>query len=177
MLYPAVLSGERIAAAMTLLAHADSLIIDVRACLGGSPDAVALLCSYLFDDEPVLMNSLIDRSGQAAQSWTQAWVPGRRFGIDKPVAILTSGTTFSGAEELAYDLQQAGRATIIGEQTGGGANPRQGYRVHPHLEATIPVARPSNPTSGTNWELVGVTPDIPIDSAQALDRARAFLSE
>jgi hypothetical protein len=172
ILYPAVLVGERFAASMTLVADAAALIIDVRNCVGGSPDTVALVCSYLFDHEPVHLNSMVDRAGvESEQSWTLAEVPGRRFGPDKPVVVLTSATTFSGAEELAYDLQQIGRARIVGEQTGGGANPRQGYRVHDHLEATIPVARPVNPTSGTNWELVGVTPDIPVLSEQALEYA------
>lgn len=178
VLYPAVFSGDRIAAAMTLVGMCDALILDVRNCVGGSPDAVAFLCSYLFDDEPVHLNSMTFRDGERVeQSWTQAWVPGRRFGSAKPVLILTSGATFSGGEELTYDLQQAGRARVIGEQTGGGANPRQGHRVHEHLEATIPVATPVNPTSGTNWELVGVTPDIPSPSDQALARALRELGQ
>jgi hypothetical protein len=176
ILYPAVLSGEAIAAAMTLLADARALIVDVRGCVGGSPEAVALLCSYLVDDEPVHLNTMVDRGGDPVQSWTLAWVPGRRFGAVKPVAVLTGPKTFSGGEELAYDLQQLGRATIVGEATGGGANPRQGHRVHPHLEATIPVARPVNPVSGSNWELVGVTPDVAASSDAALDRAVELLS-
>jgi Peptidase family S41 len=32
-------------------------------------------------------------------------------------SALTSTTTFSGAEQLSYDLQQLGRARIIGERT------------------------------------------------------------
>lgn len=172
ILYPAVLVADRIAAAFTLVAGAEALILDVRKCLGGSPDTVALVCSYLFDDTPVHLNSMVDRAGRVSeQSWTLAEVPGWRFGAEKRLVVLTSATTFSGAEELAYDLQQLGRATIVGERTGGGANPREGYRVHDHLEATIPVARPVNPTSGTNWELVGVVPDIPVDSKDALETA------
>ncbi len=172
VLYPAILSGDRIAAAMTLVATCDALILDARGCVGGSPDSVALLCSYLFDDEPVHINSMRSRDeAKVVQSWTQAWVPGRRFGSEKPVVVLTSAATFSGGEELAYDLQQLGRARVVGEQTGGGANPREGHRVHEHLEATIPVAYPVNPVSGTNWELVGVTPDVPSPSEGALERA------
>jgi hypothetical protein len=178
ILYPAVLVGDRIATAMTLVADAAALIIDVRNCVGGSPDTVALVCSYLFDNEPVHLNSMVDRDDtEPEQSWTLAQVPGRRFGSGKPVVVLTSRTTFSGAEELAYDLQQIGRAKVVGEQTGGGANPRQGYRVHHHLEATIPIARPVNPTSGTNWELVGVTPDIPVAGDQALEYAVRLFDE
>lgn len=178
VLYPAVFSGDRIAAALTLVGTCDALILDVRHCVGGSPDAVAFLCSYLFDDEPVHLNSMKFRGEEKIeQSWTQAWLPGRRFGSAKPVVVLTSGATFSGGEELAYDLQQIGRARVIGEQTGGGANPREGHRVHEHLEATIPVAYPVNPVSGTNWELVGVTPDISSPSDQALARALRELGQ
>jgi Peptidase family S41/N-terminal domain of Peptidase_S41 in eukaryotic IRBP len=176
ILYPAVLVGDWIAAALTLVADAAALIVDVRNCVGGSPDTVALVCSYLFDEESVQLSSMVDRSGaEVQQSWTLAHVPGHRFGSGKPVVVLTSGTTFSGAEELAYDLQQLGRARVIGEQTGGGANPREGFRVHSNLEATIPVARSVNPISGTNWEQVGVTPDIAVASDVALECAVQLL--
>lgn len=84
---------------------------------------------------------------------------------------MSSATTFSGGEELAYDLQQLGRATIIGERTRGGAHAREGFRVHPHLEVTIPVARPVNPVSGGNWEGTGVVPDIDTTSHAAHDTA------
>ena len=177
ILYPSVLVEDRVAAAMTTLSGADALVIDVRNCLGGSPDTVALVCSYLFDGEPVHLNSMYERGDTAAEQWwTLSSVAGTRFGARKPVAVLTSSITFSGAEALAYDLQQLGRITVVGEQTGGGANPREGFRVQDHLEATIPVARPINPVSGTNWELVGVTPDILCASGDALDRALAFLA-
>ena len=176
ILYPSVLVSDKFASAMTLVADAAALIIDLRNCVGGSPDTVALICSYLFDSEPVHLNSMVDRSGlESEQSWTLAQLPGRRFGSSKPVVVLTSATTFSGGEELAYDLQQIGRAKVVGEQTGGGANPREGYRVHDNLEVTIPVARPVNPTSGTNWELVGVTPDVVVPSEGALERAIRLL--
>jgi C-terminal processing protease CtpA/Prc len=175
--YPLVLVEERIVAAMSAVSDARALILDVRGCRGGSPETVAFVCSYLFGDKPVHLNSMVDRSGiESEQSWTRDTVPGRRYGSAKPVAILTSKATFSGGEELAYDLQQLGRATIVGEQTGGGAHPRVGFRVHENLEATIPVARALNPTSGTNWELVGVTPDIPSTSDDALERAIQLLS-
>jgi C-terminal processing protease CtpA/Prc len=177
VLYPPILVEDRITAAMTSIADADALILDVRGCVGGSPDTVALVCSYLFDEQPVHLNSMVDRSGEESeQSWTLARVPGARFGPSKPVVVLTSKTTFSGGEELAYDLQQLGRATVIGEQTGGGAHPRIGFRVHGNLEATIPVARAVNPVSGTNWELVGVTPDIETSVADAFGRAVELLT-
>ena len=85
--------------------------------------------------------------------------------------MLTSAATFSGGEQLSYDLQQLGRATLIGERTRGGAHAREGFTVHPHLEATISVAEAVNPKTSGNWEGTGVTPDIQTPAAQARDTA------
>jgi C-terminal processing protease CtpA/Prc len=170
VLFPAVISGEFLTAAMRLIAGTDALIVDLRGCLGGDPDAVALIVSYLWDREPVQLTGLRERE-RLKQSWTQPYVAGRRFGQRKPVYVLTSATTFSGGEQLSYDLQQLGRAVIVGEQTRGGAHAREGFVVHPHLEATISVAEAVNPQTGGNWEGTGVTPDIPTTAQEALDTA------
>jgi C-terminal processing protease CtpA/Prc len=172
VLFPPSIAGGELTAAMQLVARADALILDLRQTVGGEPGAVALLCSYLFDDEPVHLIDMYERDGdRTTQSWTLPYVPGARFGGTKPVYVLTSGTTFSGGEELAYDLQQHGRAVLVGERTRGGAHPRIGRRVHPHLEATIPTGRAIGPVSGANWEGVGVQPDIEVPAGQALERA------
>ena len=172
ILFPAVIGGELITAAMNLLAATEGLIIDVRQCLGGEPAMVAFLISYLWDHDPVQLTGLQERQDdRPRQSWTLPYVPGRRFGRAKPVYALTSATTFSGGEQLAYDLQQLRRAVIIGETTRGGGHAREGFRVHPHLEATISVAAAVSPVSGTSWEGTGVTPDIHTPAAQARDDA------
>jgi hypothetical protein len=172
VLFPAVLCGEVIAAAMSLLATADALIIDLRNCLGGEPGMAAFLISYLWDRDPAQLSGLRERQDNLPrQNWTLPYVPGRRFGKDKPVYVLTSATTFSGGEQLSYDLQQLSRATIVGERTRGGANPREGFRVHPHLEATISVATAVNPKTGGNWEGTGVAPDIQATASRARDTA------
>jgi len=161
---------------MTLIAPADALLIDLRHCLGGDPDMVAMVCTYLFGPEPVHLIDVINRpaedgTAEVRQSWTMPFAPGRRFGPDKPVFVLTSVTTFSGGEELAYDLQQLGRATVVGERTRGGAHPVERFRIRPHLQATIPVARALSPVSGGNWEGTGVLPDVPVAAGEALDAA------
>jgi hypothetical protein len=176
VMFPVTISGDAVTSAMSLLATTDALIVDVRRCIGGDPATVAWLASYLFDTEPMALTGLHERD-RVTQAWTFPHVPGRRFGATKPVYVLTSPTTFSGGEQLSYDLQQLERATVVGEQTGGGAHAREGFRVHPHLEATIPVARGVNPISGTNWEGIGVTPDVAVASQEALDRAYALALE
>ncbi|MFF4259516.1 S41 family peptidase [Streptomyces sp. NPDC001663] len=173
-LFPLAWSAEPLAAALTLVARADALILDLRANRGGDPDTVAFVCSYLLDEHTHL-NTMYARVGDRYdQSWTLPHVPGARFGGTKPVYVLTGPRTFSAAEELAYDLQQQGRATVVGETTRGGAHPREGWTVHPNLEATIPVGRSINPVSGTNWEGTGVLPDVPCPAPDALDRTLAL---
>ena len=178
ILFPAVIGAELITAALSLVAATEALIIDVRRCLGGEPAMAAFLISYLWDHDPVQLTGLQERQDdRPRQSWTLPYVPGRRFGKTKPVYVLTSATTFSGGEQLAYDLQQLGRAVIIGEPTRGGGHAREGFRVHPHLEATISVAAAVSPVSGTSWEDTGVTPDIPTPAARARDKAHRLALE
>lgn len=165
--------GDTLAAAMTFLSHTSALILDLRQNGGGYPGMVALLCSYLLGDEPVHLLTFHRREGsdeEIRQSWTLPYVPGRRYG-DGPVYVLTSKATFSGGEECAYDLKTRKRATLIGEVTGGGANPGGGHRLHPNFEAFIPDGRPVSPVTGENWEGTGVEPDIPAEAAQAFQIA------
>ncbi|HEX5541332.1 MAG TPA: S41 family peptidase [Micromonospora sp.] len=170
-LLPPELAGTAVTAALQLIAPTRALLLDLRGTLGGTPEMVALICGYLFD-EPVHLNTFYARAGeQSRQSWSAAYVPGPRFGGHKPVYVLTSGATFSAGEELTYDLQQQKRATVVGERTRGGAHPRIGLRLHPHLELTVPVARPVNPVSGTNWEGCGVSPDIEVLADEAFNTA------
>src|SRR5262245_21204990 len=55
------IAKERAAAAMNFLSGTDALIIDIRRNGGGSPKAVALVCSYLFDETPIHINSFYHR--------------------------------------------------------------------------------------------------------------------
>ncbi|MFD8697937.1 S41 family peptidase [Kitasatospora purpeofusca] len=173
-MFPLDWAAQPLAAALSLVAPAEALILDLRRNLGGDPDTVAFVCGYLLDGRTHLNTMLSKQGERVAQSWTPPFVPGARFGADKPLYVLTSGKTFSAGEELAYDLQQLGRAETVGEATRGGAHPRDGWTVHPHLELSVPVARAVNPVSGTNWEGTGVRPDVPCAAEDALDRALAL---
>ncbi|MDG4823239.1 S41 family peptidase [Asanoa sp. WMMD1127] len=178
VLFPSVVCGDAIAAAMTLVANADALVLDLRQCLGGEPSMVTFIASYLFGAEPVELSGLFERTtDRVTQAWTLPYVPGRRFGPDKPVAVLISGTTFSGGEQLAYDLQQTGRATVVGQRSRGGAHPRRGFRVDDHLELTVPVARSVSPITGGNWEGTGVVPTIETAPDDTLTTALRVLRE
>ncbi|HEX4952808.1 MAG TPA: S41 family peptidase [Thermoanaerobaculia bacterium] len=180
---PAELGGSTAVAAMGFLAGAEALIFDLRNNGGGSPSMIQLLTSYLVpDDDTTHLNSFYIRKGdQTKQFWTHAWVPGTRL-PEVPVFVLTSGRTFSAAEEFTYNLKNLKRATIVGETTGGGAHPIEGHRVEGYpVFVTVPFGRAINPITGTNWEGTGVAPDVAVPAAEALavahDRALAALAE
>ncbi len=170
--FDAALGGQKAAAAMNVLADTDALIIDVRHNGGGDPAMVALISTYLFEGEPVHLNDLYWRPGNSTQQyWTLPHVPGQKFGGEKTVFVLTSRQTFSAAEEFAYNLKNLGRATIVGETTGGGAHPGMSVRIHQYFEVFVPIGRAINPISKTNWEGTGVKPDLPVAAEEALTTA------
>lgn len=161
-------------AGFTLLAGVERLVFDLRGARGGTPETVALICGYLLGDEPVHLQDIVERSGAAHQYWTSP-AAGRLDGTVR-VAVLTGPDTFSGGEELAYNLQATGRAVVVGARTGGGAHPVDVSDLDDELEIAVPVARSVNAVTGTNWEGTGVVPDVECDPDEALHRALAQLT-
>jgi hypothetical protein len=168
---PAEYSGATAIAAMNFLAHCDALIIDLRNNGGGSPSLIQLITSYFFN-EPVHLNSFYIRESDSWQQfWTQSHVEGLRM-ADTDLYVLTSEFTFSGAEEFTYDLKNLERATIVGDTTGGGAHPvNERLFTNLNVVMALPFGRAVNPISGTNWEGVGVIPDVAVAQEVALETA------
>jgi C-terminal processing protease CtpA/Prc len=165
------MAGDTLAAAMNFVGNTEALIIDLRQNGGGDPAMVTLLCSYLFGQEPVHINDLYWREGNRTEEfWTKKSVPGKRY-EGKDVYVLTSNRTFSGGEEFAYDMKNLKRATLVGETTGGGANPGGPVRLTEHFDVFIPAGRAISPITKTNWEGTGVKPDVEVPKELALKTA------
>lgn len=164
-------AGRAVAAAMNLLANTDALIFDLRRNGGGSPVTIGFISSYLFDKRVHLNDFYVRETGRRQSFHTSETVDGRRYGQSKPVYILTSNRTFSAAEEFTYNLKNLKRAVIVGETTGGGAHPGGVRRITDHFGIWLPTGRAINPITGTNWEGVGIAPDIRVDPAEALGAA------
>jgi hypothetical protein len=171
---PTAFVGPAYTAALSLMAGTDALILDLRRNGGGSPASVAYLMSHFFPlgDERHLIDMYDRPSNTTRQFWTVPTVAQR---YDKPVYVLTSARTFSGGEDCAYDFQTQKRGTLVGETTGGGSNPVSWFSVGHGIVVAIPTARTINFVTKTNWEHVGVKPDIPVPAAQALQTAHAAI--
>lgn len=157
--------------AMAALKDTRALIVDARRNGGGSPESVTHLVSYFLDgSEPVHINTFINRTPETESFTTREfWSETTPFSYTgKSVYVLTSDLTFSGGEEFAYDMQVMDLAEIVGDITGGGANPGGTMPIAAGLAMFVPGGRAENPITGTNWEGVGVIPDIAVPSADAL---------
>jgi peptidase S41-like protein len=167
---PLVFSEAAISAAFAFLAHTRALILDCRGNGGGDPQTVAFYLSYLTRGAPFVINTFHARNGEV-EEFAATDLGDLSYGEDKPVFVLTSQHTFSGGEELAYDLQALQRAVLVGEVTGGGANPARGVPLGDSFVGRIPFAHPVNPFTNTNWERVGVQPDLAVPAERALEAA------
>lgn len=175
----AELGGATIAAALRVVADTAALIIDLRGNIGGSTDGVQLWCSYLIRGADTLLTTAHSATKGTRQYWSLGHLEGPRY-LDRPVFVLTGARTFSGGEDLAYTLQGLKRAELIGATTRGGAHPTDWYQLDEHVTVTVPNSRSESPVTGTDWEGVGVVPDIPVSEedalAVAIDRARLSIS-
>lgn len=165
------IAGDTAVGAMAFLANCDALIFDLRQNGGGDPVMIQLLSSYLFRESTHLNDLYFRKGDRRDQFWTLPYVPGKQL-VDVPVYVLTSGETFSGAEEFTNNLKVLKRATVIGETTGGGANPGEAHAFGCCFRVFVPTGRAINPTTGTNWEGTGVEPDIKVPAPEALAVAR-----
>ena len=137
---------------------------------------IQLLSSYFFEEITHLNSFELRGQELIKQFWTLPHVPGKKV-IDTPLYILTSGRTFSAAEEFTYNMKNLGRATIVGETTGGGAHPGGTHEIGGLLSVFIADGRAINPITGTNCEGTGIPPHVEVPQGDALKRAQELIRD
>ncbi|WP_348717056.1 S41 family peptidase [Tenacibaculum sp. 190130A14a] len=159
---------------MNYLSTTDAIIIDLRQN-GGGNGLGRYWSSYFLKEHTHLSGTYERRTDSRTEIKTIA-VKGRQR-LDMPIYILTSNRTFSAAEAFSYDLQSRNRAIIVGETTGGGAHPVNYMRLPKGYGIIMPYARSISPVTKSNWEGVGVIPDVKTTKEEALNRALLLAKE
>lgn len=158
--------------AMRFLRDGDAVIIDLRGNGGGSHAAVRYLISHFMDGD-ALDITFLEAGKEPIQSRTLEYLPAGRL-KGKSLYVLISHQVGSAAEAFAYDVQQFHLGTLVGATTSGAANNNELSPIAPGFMLSCSFGRPSHPVSKSNWEGVGVTPDVAIEPAQALEAAHAL---
>jgi len=160
------------------LKETKALIIDLSNCRGGSPRGCNYVTSYLLQPNIKLTSifHLINGNAVEIESYSLESVKSERY-TDKPVFVLTGKMTFSAAENFCYDLQVLKRGIIIGVNTIGGANPGRAFPIGDSYSAFIPTGHSYNHITKTNWEGVGIIPDILTSENDALSKAISLANE
>lgn len=165
---------KAIDAALARLAGTRAMVIDLRGNRGGAPAMVGYLASAFLPRGADVFNTFRHRGGSDSEAPAEWYAKPR---ADVPLYVVVDHGTGSAAESFAYTLQQVGRATIVGERSGGAANPGAPVATPEGLVVFVPTGSPVNPISHDNWEGVGVRPDVPASSAGALDAALELARE
>ncbi len=173
---PVDVCGAKATEAFAALGDVDAVIFDMRDNGGGTPEMVTYVESYLFAKRTHLRDIYTRDDNRTTPSWTNPDLPGKKLAA-QPVYVLTAARTFSGAEAFSYELQNAMRATVVGEVTGGGAHPSRSIALDDHFTITVPFARAINAVTKTDWEGKGVQPDVKVPASQAFDKAKQLAAD
>lgn len=152
-------------AAMKMVENTKALIIDLRDNGGGYPGIMEYLIGHYFEGEPELLSRTELSDGRYTTTHTTDLLMGK-LRVNTPLYILINEHTASAAEYMAYILQAYNKATIVGEPSAGGANRNEFYSLPNNFRISISVASPIVIKTNTNWEGVGVIPDIKTATAK-----------
>ncbi|MDC7997137.1 S41 family peptidase [Gilvibacter sediminis] len=179
------------------------LIIDLRDNTGGTLDAAVILGQYL-TNQTIDAGTYITRSwfekteayptqseigqldymkelsydafGQMLQQPAfRMIIPGHNNSVFKgEVVVLVNEHTASTNEPLVHLIQQYGLGTLVGTKTAGNMMSGKFFKVSKKLRLFLPVADYVT-AEGIRLDQVGVTPDVQVSSAQALNKAKELL--
>lgn len=160
---------KRFEAAFDSIATANALILDVRQNGGGNSDNGWNILACL-TDQPFKTGKYFSRKysplarargeGVVLETIGESWwsANGKKV-YTKPVVVLTSGMTFSAAEDfaLAFDVMQRGK--LIGEPTGGSTGQPLSFALPGGIMARVCTKRDTYP-DGTEWVGKGIQPNL-----------------
>lgn len=158
--------------AMRFLKDGDAWIVDLRGNGGGTSSAANYFSSHFHDAGTV---NYISHSGSETPEKNRSldYLPVGRL-KNKPFYILIDGKVGSAAEAVAYDLQQFKLAELVGTKTAGAANNNKLIPIAPAFILSVSYGRPTHFLTNTNWEGIGVKPNLECEPNLALAAAQSL---
>jgi C-terminal processing protease CtpA/Prc len=169
--------ADRYRAAFTLIRDTNALVIDVSDHGGGDGMTAGHLASYLLQRKPFVFNRILERNASTEETWTEEIPAEYLYGEMRPVLVVTNKNTVSAGESFVYGLKALGRATFVGEKTAGGANPGRAFPIGYGYMAFVARGRAENPITKSNWDGVGISPDVAVAPAEAVKTAHRLALE
>ncbi len=163
-----IAEGVREATARLQRQGAEALVLDLRGNPGGRLVTMMQVAG-------VFTGGFLWR---AVLSWSLP-VPYPAIGepvTDLPLYVLVDSDVNSAAEGLAGALQDAGRATVVGERTAGNVEAVLPFCLRDGSQAWIATGVLA-PLLGATWEGRGVEPDVPVPAERALDEVIELVRE
>jgi hypothetical protein len=159
-------------AAMLFMADVDAFILDLRGNPGGGEGMNQYLGSFFFADSVHLYSRYYRPDDQTREYWTRPGLPPVTL-ADVPLLVLVDGRTGSAAENMAFNLQVTGRATLVGETTAGAGHSSTRMQLPAGFSMVVPIGRVFDPRTDRDFEGTGVQPDLAVPSDDALVTAHA----
>lgn len=151
------MAKDKLRHAMALVGDTTGLILDLRQNGGGDAETAGHLVRAFLGDDVKTVQRIESRRGAKDEA-----LPERDIATyGRKLVVLVDRRSASASEFLAYSLQSAGRATVIGSRSAGAASLLDEPQPLVHgFQISVPNAWPVNLKTGKNWEGEGVTPDV-----------------
>ena len=162
---------ETVDYAFGFLKNTDAMIIDLRDCKGGSPILTLYMLSHFFSEKTLLWNIHTRGVEEIYENNSIVGIGSPKFKSHYPLYILVGPDTASAGEIFSYTLKHFNKATIVGEKTLGIAHPVEAFKINKYFIGRFSMRRITNPITNTDWEVVGVLPDIKSSSDKSLNVA------
>lgn len=173
---PSPTARKTVHSAMQFISHTDGLIIDLRNNFGGNSEMSGEILSYFFPAKTYTGKTY----NRIENKWSDSYIENKKeittgLKLGMPIYILISNRTFSAAESFAYTLQSMKKAVIIGNASRGGAHATRSFSLGNGFVAFIPYSRGENVVTKTDWEGVGVIPDIRTEDHNGILSAQNYI--
>ena len=155
--YPWDMAGPKIRNALELVEETQGLVVDLRGNGGGDDQTAGQLVRAFLGDDLDAVQHIQARAGDRPDPLPARDVPAYRG----RVVVLLDRRSASASEFVAYVLQAAGRAVVVGSRSAGAATMLGDPLPLAHgVQIFVPEAQPVSTVTGGNWNGTGVVPDV-----------------